>query len=443
AKATLPAPGPATAGLGELSWTPGGIRSSIYGTLAFMTPIAELDLARASKAEADAYQRFRDSYQRNWRAYFDPIAARFVSSGHGLGLDLSVLPLIAASDYQQFIEVVGKAAVAAGAGDPHQGAVMNWVMAIDKDSARVQEIGTMASGIVPGLKIDLLGWLGQSLAVYADADPVWAELLQHQDDETRWVEKNFQRLPVAVQVEVSNPLKLTLFLTAVHGFVEQSAPGLSVWENRTWHEHPYVRVGMSKQGREQAGPDAANMGLCFAATPRALILTMDEALLQRALDRQDKAAQAPADKSPAAPWPWLGTSMDQHVDQEGMTLLRSFSRRLQEQTGLVRRQSWSNLPILNVWHRLFPGEDPVAVHERLWGVRLICPAGGTYAWNALDLTMESTACGHPGAPKATGTAADFLADIASANFGLTFADHGLRARVELERAAPAAGAAKP
>ncbi len=82
------------------------------------------------------------------------------------------------------------------------------------------------------------------------------------------------------------------------------------------------------------------------------------------------------------------------------------------------------------------------MHERLWGVRLTCPTGGTYQWNAQDLTMESTACGHPGAQKAGGAAPDPLAGVTMANFGLTFADHGLRARVEWERAVPA-GAAKP
>ena len=41
--------------------------------------------------------------------------------------------------------------------------------------------------------------------------------------------------------------------------------------------------------------------------------------------------------------------------------------------GWMQRLAWSNIAILNEWKRLFPDQDPVAVHERLWGVRPVCP----------------------------------------------------------------------
>ena len=97
--------------------------------------------------------------------------------------------------------------------------------------------------------------------------------------------------------------------------------------------------------------------------------------------------------------------------------------------------SWSNLPVLNEWKRLFPDRDPVAVHAAVWGVTLQCPGGGKYVWNAQYGTMESTVYGHPGQPKAGPPAPPVLSSFASGDFGLTLENDGLRARVELHRPA--------
>ena len=64
------------AGAGQLTLTPGGVVSSTTGSLAFLTPIGEMPLDEVTKAEADAYIRWRDGYQRNWNWAFDPIAVR-------------------------------------------------------------------------------------------------------------------------------------------------------------------------------------------------------------------------------------------------------------------------------------------------------------------------------------------------------------------------------
>ena len=61
---------------GEIDLTGGGVLSSTYGTLDFMTPIAEMPLTKVTQSEADAYNRWRASYQQNWNQFFDPIAVR-------------------------------------------------------------------------------------------------------------------------------------------------------------------------------------------------------------------------------------------------------------------------------------------------------------------------------------------------------------------------------
>jgi hypothetical protein len=100
---------------------------------------------------------------------------------------------------------------------------------------------------------------------------------------------------------------------------------------------------------------------------------------------------------------------------------------------LMQSLAWSNLPILNEWKHLFPDQDPVQVHQRLFGVTLHDPAGGSYVWNEQWQTMESTTYGHPAEPKDGPDLPAALAGVKSVDFGLTFEDRGLRARAAIDR----------
>jgi hypothetical protein len=99
----------------------------------------------------------------------------------------------------------------------------------------------------------------------------------------------------------------------------------------------------------------------------------------------------------------------------------------------LQRQSWSNLPILTEWKRRFPGMDPIEVHERLWQTRLLDPAGGTYTWNPALQSMESSLYGCPMSPKSGPAFPPAVQSLQRANFGITFENQGLRAKVELLR----------
>jgi hypothetical protein len=100
---------------------------------------------------------------------------------------------------------------------------------------------------------------------------------------------------------------------------------------------------------------------------------------------------------------------------------------------LMQARAWGNLPILNEWKRRYPDQDPVGLHEQYWHTRLVCPGGGQYVWNDQWQTMESTVYGCPAAPKAGPVAAPELQSIKYGNFGVTFEQQGLRARVSLDR----------
>ena len=420
----------------ELSVTPNSVISTAYNTPAFLTPIVELPLENVTANEARMYEQWRDGYARNWSGTFDPIAVRFTLQNGLLAADLSVIPLILASQYNQFVSVSKGAAIAPDAGDRHRETRAHFIMAFNRESQPAREIGSFATGIAPNLKVDPLGWFGQSISVYADEDPFWDELASAPESE-KFFEKNWGRLPVAVHFEVSNALKLAAFLGAARGYIEQSSPGLTLWETLQYNDTPYVKVSPSPASVAD-DPHMRDAAIYYAVTGKSLVLTLSEPLLKRSLDRVAVRRKAVADGKQAAAdgAPWLGESLAVRIDQK--LLATGFSLMRNEYQAVMQERSWSNLPILNEWKRLYPDRDPVQVHQQIWGTLLICPGGGKYIWNEKSRTMESTVYGHPGAPKTGPAMPPALARFATGNFGVTFEDNGLRARAELQNPAPPA-----
>ncbi len=99
----------------------------------------------------------------------------------------------------------------------------------------------------------------------------------------------------------------------------------------------------------------------------------------------------------------------------------------------MQELAWSNLPILNEWKRRYPDHDPVQLQEQFWDVKLVCPGGGQYVWNDKWQTMESTVYGSPAVPRKGPAIPPLLKTIQHGDFGVTFEEQGLRARVVLER----------
>lgn len=434
--------------IGDLALTPTGVQSAVYGVPPFLTPIAELDIKEVTKSEAAAYKRWRDTYQQNWSWAFDPIGTSFSIAPQRLSADLTVMPLILGTDYRTWLTFIQGVSIEAGAGDPH-GAIAHGIVAMNVQSQAVQQASTFALMMAPQVKVDPLGWLGHSVALYADPDPFWAQMLDAPDAK-KFFEERIYDIPVGLHAEVDSPLKLTAFLAALRAYLDQSAPGMTAWETRTHNDQPYVTVGLSETSRAQARGNSGfdRLKIHYAATPRALIVSPNEDVLKRALDRQAaspaptkegsvpaKDAPAPAkDGAKAADRPWLGSSMCYQFTREGLEIMQGPGR--ESYRKLLQHRSWANLWILNEWKRLFPTQDPVQVHEKHWGVRPICPAGGQYVWNEKLKTMESTVCGHPADPKDPPPDLGPLGSVLSGNFGLSFENNGLRARAVLDRDAP-------
>ena len=411
--------------LGELGLTPAGVTSATYGTLNFMTPISEIPLATVTSNEASAYERWRDGYQNNWQQFFDPIAVRFSISQQRLNTELTVMPLILASRYNSFTAFTTGAQIAPDAGDPHTNALARLAFAVNNQSQPVQEAGNFVGNMAPGLKASFLSWLGQSVTLYADDDPYWNELAAATNVDV-FMEHSLGRLPVGLYCEVKNSLGVAAFLTAVHAYADQSAPQMTVWQNLEYAGRPYVKIAPSKTSLQSEPSD--NWVVYYAVTPDSLTVTLSEDLLKRALDRQiaRSSTNAPAVSGVKS---WLGLSLGLQVNRKFIDVLIKAMQ--DDYQAHLQMLAWNNLPILNEWKRLYPDKDPVKLHEQLWGVKLLCPGGGTYVWNDQWHTMESTVFGHPGEPK-SGTASLFPG-MTDANLGITFENQGLSAKGIMNR----------
>jgi len=415
--------------IGTLRLGPSGVSSSVYGHASFMTPIRELALTEVPKDEATAYGRWRDGYQRNWSWAFDPIAISLSVTKEKLGADMTVMPLIGNSDYRQWVGMSQGVSIAKDAGDPHE-TLAHAVVAINTESPTVKNYAGMTRMFAPQIEIDPLGWLGTSVALYADPDPFWKELAAAESP-MKFFEREAYRLPVALHADVGSALKLTAFVSAVRGFVEQSSPGMTAWETKEHNGRSYVKVGLSPTARQESrGGEFDKVCVYYAPTPRALVVTLSEDLLKRSLDRMGAAKDGAAKGAPVDAG-WLGSSLCLRVAKEGLEMVRGTGRPMLRSQAQV--SAWSNLETLNEWRRMFPGKDPVAVHRTLWGATPVCPGGGTYVWNEKFATMESTVYGHPGEPKDGPDLPRTLDVVESGDFGLTFEDGGLRARAVVKR----------
>jgi len=82
-------------------------------------------------------------------------------------------------------------------GDPHAESLWHLALAINKESEMLASSGNFLSAMVPSLGVKPLGWLGSSVALYADEESFWKQLEQSDEAET-FLKTNYHRLPVAI-----------------------------------------------------------------------------------------------------------------------------------------------------------------------------------------------------------------------------------------------------
>lgn len=383
-----------------------------FGTMDFATPIAEMTIDKVTGSEHTQYNFFRDQYQDRWRRFFDPIAAR-VDLRDGLDIDVTIMPLIAGSDYRDLIELTANGSLGPNDGDRHPDSLVHFIWHLNPESRVVRSVESMMTPALGGVEAPLR-WIGSTIEVYADTDEFWQKMADAEDSDD-WMEENWAGLPVAVRIGVRNPLMLASFLTGLRGMVESSAPGLTTWVTSNYLETPYVHVRASEDALDQ------EVNIYYLTQPRALTISLNEAVIQRAIERT---------KNPAAETePWLGGNAAVQADEKAMGMLMRISRDALARS--AREQAFKNLPILNEWKRLFPERDPVEVHREFFRATLESPMGAGYRWNESARTMESITYGHANAVVADPPVPMLLKDFGAGSAGLTFEHDGARARVVL------------
>ena len=407
--------------LGKTSEAGGSIRSEIYNTLGFITPSAELEIKSVTPSEAAAYNRWRDGYESGWRRVFDPIAIRLKMDGPKRELDLSVMPLTVDSSYRTWLEFTGRQKPDKGAQAAHEGAKVFFSLAVDHESELFKKAGVELLEVIPSLKANALGWVGDSVSVYLDDAFFWKAV--RTGDAGKILEKNYLRLPLGIRISSRSSVQLAVFMTAVKAMVNESAPDLLDWQQRKHGDVTYLAV-VSKEAEDDSSSSAA---VYYAAMKNALLLSLDEKVLLQAIDREN------GKKKEAASNEHVHVAADSDV---ASLMGMAGESRLQQQ----RLESWGALPVLNEWHRREPGKDPVALYAAAFREEIRCPGGKGYRWNEAAGTMESVVFGYPAEPR--GEEVKFASGPLRLQAGINFEDDGLRLRAVMEPVAtpPAAAA---
>jgi hypothetical protein len=400
--------------LGKTEWKEGShLTSEVFGTLGFVTPSSELAITTATVPEKQAYEFWRRGYESGWTQAFDPIAIRITDSGKELSADLSIMPLTAGSDYAAMIGLLGKAKPTEMARWVPEESAMHFAFAIDTEAGTFKEYSVQASQFIPGLEVNPLAWMAGDVSVELEKSLFW----QATEDEGF---DSYFKAPLVVRIASNSRLKLALFMTAVRREIEKSAPDSVRWETRKVGEHSYVVA----RGNE----DDMGLKVCYATLPDALIISLSEDALLRAMLRE-RHTLTPEDRKslPAADQIHMESSPAFLAGLENLFDQKDMAARIQE-------ESWKALPILNEWHRRSADKDPVALQTVRYGEDIYCPGGKGYRWNAEALTMESGAFGHPSAPRMEPAKMPGILDFENVRTGITFQDSGLRANLTLGKA---------
>jgi hypothetical protein len=392
--------------LGKVSQVGELVVSERFGNLGFLTPISEVEVTQVSTMEKRAYEGWLDGYEGGWARFFDPIAMRFELKKDREVLDMTILPLRVDSDYQDFVNLAGKAILSKASQTVPGESLLHFAMAVDHESELFKEANVGLIDFLPVLKVNPLGWMGESFSFTMGNTLAWRSEMNGE---------MLSDLPVLLRIDVQSRLKLALFLTAVKGAMEISSPDLVSWETRKHGERKYVAV--------IGDPDEMGMdvSIYYAALPTALMVSLNEDMLKRALDREATFERGAKGEGQL----FAETSPDFLKVLGEMTDSRSLDERR-------RNLSWSALPILNEWYLSKSAKDPVAYHEARFASQITCPGGLGYRWNGTDFTMESLAYGHPGGPRDEAKPLEIFKRFQTMEMSASFEEGGMRMEVAMD-----------
>jgi hypothetical protein len=241
-------------------------------------------------------------------------------------------------------------------------------------------------------------------------------------------EKNLGRIPLGMNVEVRNPFKLTAFLAGLRAWIEQTAPGMTVWSNHSHKGQGYVKIAPGKGLEDNLIKEgSAPIALYYVPSPKLLTISLSEEIIQKAIERNILRRD---ENSTLKKGNWSDMSS---AFQASKPIPSIFDLTMSQNTiNDLQRKSWNNLHALNEWRIYLKKKAPLEYHQRVWQTDLLCPGGGKYLWNQEFKTYESSVFGHPGAPNLP-QKISILGKWEKVDFGINFENDGLRVKATLTK----------
>ncbi len=284
--------------------------SEAYNTIHFATPLIELPIDKVTPTEAGEYERFRLEYLGLWRQFFDPIGMRLSMKEGKVRLDTYILPLIENTRYNELRRITGQKTVRFDPASLSSKTLMHYVMRLNSNvKERPSLIGVYSR---PGedterIALSLLVWamdpVGDWFLIRFDDSPVYEKLLALalRADEGKEVEfddvaRLVWSLPVAVGVDIRNPLVFAGTLATLRTSVQMSLPGALTWApmEKSYKGVSIVRVQATKVGRAMVSQEWGDRRkrkndeflptLYYAMIDGGFYLTLNEEMMHSLID---------------------------------------------------------------------------------------------------------------------------------------------------------------
>jgi hypothetical protein len=282
--------------------------SDAYNTIHFATPLIELPITKVTPTEAAEYERFRLEYLGLWRQYFDPIGLRVSLREGKVKLDTYILPLIENSAYNSLKAVTGNGTVKLDPAALSNKALFQYMMHLSEDANERGGWFGAGRGRETNQILMMIGWaldpVGKWVLFRVDDSPNYARLLRLAEKADNGEEVNIEEvarlvwsLPVALGVDIKNPLTFAGALGAARNAVMMALPGALTWGplEKDYKGVQIVRIQATPVGREMLGPlvrgerpgpgkDAFLPAVYYAMLDGGFYLTLNEEMLHQLID---------------------------------------------------------------------------------------------------------------------------------------------------------------
>jgi hypothetical protein len=279
--------------------------SDSYNTTHFATPLVELAIDKVTPQEAQAYGQFRMEYLGLWRRYFDPIGMRIAVTDKQVKLDTYILPLIQNTSYNELRRVAGGGTVRIDPGRIAPTTLGQFVMhlspTVGERTGLLRSAGIHSDGAIMDLITASLDPVGNWFLVRVDESSVYARLAALLDREEGLADADGEevmrlifQMPVAIGVDVRNPLSFGAAMATLRTSVLKALPGGLTWEplEEAYKGVSIVRIKATEQGLRQVpiaprrpGREPFLPALYYAMIDGGFYLSPSEAMLRSLIDQ--------------------------------------------------------------------------------------------------------------------------------------------------------------